>query len=677
MPTIPQITPQAVGTQQLAAPRVAPFQDQSGQQMQDAGIALARAGVVGVSAIRELQSEYDDAKIQQGDALAAEAIEKAMYAPDGGLLTLRGQAALGKVRKDKFTELDKELQRIGTTLDSDAQRKAYDLMSGQRMRDARFRADVHEAEQTRAFSIGSLEARGEILKADAINSYGTADYGKHRAAFLDVVDRLTALKGGGDDEKKAAQRQAISALVGDNVQQLVERGAVSDARSLLAREGDAIEPRIRTGLEKLVRQATVDEQSFQAARFIESKETNLVKQIEALRQLHEAEPQGFPIEVLDAAEQRLRATESTNYQNEARVGNEAMQQAEAYATKNRIKTYAQLPLEIRHNLEATGRSMATEVWLEQGMQNVTTTRGTEIMRRALDPQYLRATPLEVLQAATRSDLSRRDGDTLTAAWYEANEVPPPKGVGDAMVGMTVTRRMMEMGYLPADKDPSDIQKNRRNWVLEQVQRTLGSGAHTAAQVDEAVETALGATMGMATNQGLTGLFSTDVILPESAMTPKERQEGFYRTAYGKVPANQVNQEMQKAKQAEVDAINAARRAHNATAPADQQEALLPSSPEAVVGMLRTAQELRRIARDRAYKDAMGWMRSNRPEFGQDAWHHLPAELLAPLQATGMAPSARMDYENYDRTHDFLGRRKESWQSNPNSPMHGFASPWGR
>jgi len=107
--------------------------------------------------------------------------------------------------------------------------------------------------------------------------------------------------------------------------------------------------------------------------------------------------------------------------------------------------------------------------------------------------------------------------------------------------------------------------------------------------------------------------------------------------------------------------------------ADQRIPLLPDSPEAVVGLLRTEAEMRRIARDNAYKNAMGWMRSNRQEFGPDAWYHLPAELLAPLQATVMSAATRMDYENYDRTHDFLGRRNQ-----PDGPMNQtFGSPWGR
>ena len=83
------------------------------------------------------------------------------------------------------------------------------------------------------------------------------------------------------------------------------------------------------------------------------------------------------------------------------------------------------------------------------------------------------------------------------------------------------------------------------------------------------------------------------------------------------------------------------------------------------------------AKDKAERSAREWLQSNRGEFGKDAWHHLPDSLRADVEKYGIGERIRMNYEDYDRTHDFLGRPIQEWQSDTNSMMHQFTSPWGR
>jgi len=322
--------------------------------------------------------------------------------------------------------------------------------------------------------------------------------------------------------------------------------------------------------------------------------------------------------------------EQADYQSRARVGNETQDAAMAYATLNRVRTFEELPPQMRKALEDSGRAEPFKVYLEQGRQFGTTQRGQEILRRALDTSWLASQDLDVLKADANGNLSPDDNGNLLAMWYKSRQQKPPPGVSDSLINMTVDRRMRELGYLPVNDQPKPEQANRRNWVIESVQRALGTGPVDAKTMDAAIEQALGNTMESPTGK----------ILPESALTPAERSAGSYRTAYGNVPAKQVSEESIKAKLDDIRAVNRARSESNASNPYGPQVPLIPESNEAAVQLLRAEQEDRRVRRERAAKTAGDWLRRNRAEYGKDAWHYLPADLKDELRSNIQGGSSR-------------------------------------
>ncbi len=488
MPIIPSITPQAGGTQPLAAPAPTPFQDQTGEQLARLGRGTAIAGAAGMSVFQKLQEEYDDAKIQEGDALAAEAIEKALYSPEGGYMTLQGRAALGTARKDKFLEVDKELQRIGTTFDSDTQREAFRRMSAQRLRDAQFKADVHQATQTRAYSIGSLEGRGEILKGDAIDHYGAADFEKHKAAFLDVVDRLSDAKGLSEDERTLAHKNALGVLHGEVVQQLVGQGEVTRASELLEKEGAGIDPTMRRKLLSLVKNATVDQQSFLAAQTVSQMEPNLLKQIGILDQLAKSDENPLPIEVRDRAVARLEHEASVRNAETLRVKQEALREAQEWMSAGNELTPA-----MRTKLEETGQQWKLDAIARSGGTRTTSLYGFRTRVTITDDELLKFNSKADLFDHFFTEMDDEALDIMAAKWERAQVAAGRKRQQDAEAARKDAIKLKfdeealyhfrRLPEVPDDWDPKG--KDRRvepvqfdNWL-----RALREEANTRARKD--------------------------------------------------------------------------------------------------------------------------------------------------------------------------------------------------
>lgn len=673
LPSVQQTTSQAG---QFSAPGVVPFQDTTGQQLQQAGQAMQQSGAQVSAMAAELQDQYDEARAKEADLALAYDVDTHV----GGYLQSVGKDATGDARQKALDAVQERRRSIEAGLGNDMQRRMFRQAADSRLLRASSVSGAHEARQTRVFAGSQAAARAEAAGREAFDALMANDmkgFQDKKLLMLREVDAAATITGAGDDEKANLRLGATTQLHASIVKKLVDGGHATPARDYLEGAKDEIAPEARTQLEGLVQKATVDKQSFDAARWSSNLGGTLPEQIERLNQLVEDKSTSLPIEVRDAAEARLRSMEQVDYQSRARVGNETQDAAMAYATLNRVRTFEELPPQMRTALENSGRAEPFKVYLEQGRQFGTTQRGQEILRRALDTAWLASQDLDVLKADANANLSPEDNGNLLAMWYKSRQQKPPPGVSDSLINMTVDRRMRELKYLPIDKTPTQEQANRRNWVIESVHRALGTGPVDAKTMDEAIEKALGNTMVRETNTGLTGWFPTEVVLPESAMTPAERSAGSYRTAYGNVPAKQVSEESIKAKLEDIRAVNRARSESNASNPYGPQVPLIPESNEAAVQLLRAEQEDRRVRRERAAKTAGDWLRRNRAEYGKDAWHYLPADLKDELDRTGMGVSVRSDYEYYDRTHDFLGRPIEAWQSDPNSMMHQFSSPWGR
>ena len=668
---LPRRSTQVGGTPAFSAGQVAVPGNPAAEQARQLGQGIERAAGAGFDVVNQLQEEFNVARIKEADNRAADVFRDVV----GRYQRTVGKDATGKGREQAFTEIEERLRGIGEKLDTQDQRDAFEEQVAARMVRARGIADAHEADQIRVDAVGQAKARQDSEMLDAVGAAGDpTQFAYHRGVMLSEVDNQADLAGmTQDDPRRAlARREVLSQLHDQAVRSLVSQGRAGAARQHLEAAGDDVDPVTRGKLQGLVQQATTDEQSFGAARWVTQQHPGrLLDQIETLNQLHEADPKAFPIEARDAAEARIRSMEQVDYQVRARTGNEAVQQAQAFAGLNRIRRYEELPIDLRAALEDGGRSEPMKLWLEQGHQFITTQRGLAMLARG--PELLAGRTWEDIEAGYQEDLSPDDLKALHNEWARVNKV---QGVGEAMVSLTLNRRMQEQGWLPIGKDPSAEQTARRNWILESVRRRLGSGAADQATVDKAIEQELAETLIPLQK---TALSDTNPAVPISALTPKEREDGYYAALNGNlVPKRQVSSDMVAQRIAENIARNQARRDANRDLPVGQQIGeFLPEDTPTIVKQLVQEASNRQLARQTAHDAALKWLVfAFKGDQGKDAWHALPDGLRQRLEETGTLEKARADFETYAATHDFLGREIQPWQANPNSAMHNFSSPWG-
>lgn len=651
---IPDDGGRATGLPSFSAPEVAPGVFPQAETTQRIGQGLQRAG----EAVSLIERLYDEAKSNEAEALLSDSVREVLYHPQNGYMQQVGQAALGDARKAAFQKLRETHSKLSAGLTNGRQRRVFEEASKRILDAETLKSYEHESRQTIAFATGTEKALAISRGIDAARSYGTPQFDEHEAGMVAAVDRHTTLLGYDptSDVGKLARLKATTELHGTVVRQLVAEERVTDAASHLEKYGAQIDPQELPRLQSHVRRATVDAQSFEAAQWARGRSARLVDQIASLDQW--VAGKHLDVEVRDRAVARLRQADDDAYQQRSRDSNTALREAQALAGLQRTRSFDELPLAMRENLERAGADSAFKLWLEQGQQFVTTQRGLRLLLQAEDPTWLRAITLHELDAAAGQDLKPDDHLRLVDAWHKAHDLPAPKNVADSMVGLTLDRRMQEQGWLPLDKELSAEQTNRRNWVFERVKRALGPDSGDQDRVDKVIEATLAETL---TVGGETR--------PRTWWTNQESQEGVFLTDEGSTPAAQVSEGLVTQRLAENRERNRARREYNATAPiGGAVSELLPEDTPSIVRQLaREASNLKR-SREVAQADALRWLQSNREP--TNTWDKLPDDLRARLDRLGVLQAAKLDWDLWDQSHDFLGRR-----ISPEGPIS--TSPWGR
>ncbi len=538
--------------------------------------------------------------------------------------------------------------------------------------------DSHYRAQNVRWQADTLQARAEELVSsvgrvafemgyDPASGRLSVEAERTRSAFRDSIAELGSVLGWSKDQVEVEQRKGDSAALASVVQELVGDDRASEASKVLDLHAERIDPQVLRGLRSHVRRATVDEESFRLARAIAGTGKPLIDQLSMVDQRVGRETPievlgnqvgtapAVSVEVADATRRRLREIDADTWRDRDRRGTEALRAAQEGASLARIKSYDALPLGTRESLEATGRDATFRLWLEQGGQMVTTSRGLRLLQQAEDPAWLRSRPLEQLVAAADADLSPADQRAIVSEWHKVHGQAPPS-VDDAMVTRTLRRRMQEAGWLPVDREARADEANRYNWVLEGVHRELGPKAGPQERVDKVIEGALRETLRV-----------NGAVRPVTWWTPGERKEGAFDTPVGQVARAQVSPELVAKAAAEAAEINRARRDWNAQAPVGRQVQLLPEDTPSIVARLAVEADSIKKAREAVSTQAMRWLQANRDV---DAFERLPADLRDRLEKLDVLRSVRMDWEDWDRTHDFLGRRIV-----PEGPIS--RSPWGR
>lgn len=654
---LPRRSTQAGGTPGFGAEGVALPENLAARQAQQFGAGLERAGAAAFDVANELQQEYNTARIKEADNRAADAFRDVI----GRYRQTEGKdARLAKERV--FEELQERLQAIGEPLDTDDQRIAFQARVDDRMVQARGIADAHEAQQIRADAVGQADARKKSEMLDAVNAAGDPlQFAYHRGVMLTEVDNLADLAGMAKDDprRELAKRQELTDLHNQAVRSLINQGRTQVAAQQLAAHGAEIDAPARAQLQGLVQQAQVDDQSFGAARWSRGQGGTLVDQIERLNQFVEGGE--LSVQVLDAAEARLRSMERTEWESTARTGNEALQQAESFATLNRVGAYDELPLPLRESLETTGRDVHIKAWLAQGRQRVTTPRGIDLMLGASD-EFLLSVSRDTLEAAAATQLSVSDGRSLLNEWDRVHGAAAAAGAGggltEGLINMTVNRKLQQLGYLDPEEATTEGQRNRRDWVLERVRRDVR--ANPQRDPDQVIDAVLAETLTVGGDTK-----------PLDWWTPQERQDGVYVTPVQEVPRSQVSPDLVARRLQENRARNEARRRWlQSQPPGAAAPRMLPEDTPGIVSQLAVEVDTVNKRREAATDQAMTWLRQNRAKHmtreqythmgfrGSDVWMHLPDDFEKLLRTEGVYDAVRVQWEAFDVSHDARGRPNE-------------------
>lgn len=638
LPAQPQL-PQ-LGAQPIAGATVAPVgnatQELAGGAQEVAGLAAQLFQQQRDQEVMTRVAELDiERRKADGDVLAA-------YS------TLQGKDAVEK-RGEMMQRLEANSRRLRDGI-KDAtvaqvwarQDAALSLSSTQQL-------DSHYRRENIRWQADTQASRAELLVQDLGRvAFGegydpatgrlSAEAERTRSAYLDAVGNLGQLEGWSAERVELERRRADNVAIGQVAQQLLTQERLDEADALLKAHGDKLDLGTRQALERESQRRKDDRQAFDAARWAEQQPGNLVQQIEALNRYVEGGAMSLPVR--DAAEQRLRAAEALQWQTKMREGNAAIDEMEQFAQLNRTGTYDELPLALRQQLEATGRETAARNWFQQGGQFTTTNEGFNFLLSANDDFLLRNSRDSIVAMrhwVSPGDLAGvlRRWDTVHGA---ARDAQAKAGrLPDGLIESETMTRMQDREMLPVE-GASDEDTARYRRVVAAVKKAAAN--QPAKDPSELIDQALADT-----------LFVDERELPILAFTPKERSTGYYKTsADGQTQFAQVSDDLVRKELDRRNQENAKVRAWNQEHP-EQQLPLLATDRPTMLRELTAGVRKRESDAKTATAAAVRWMeaqvRQGRGDGGaitiDDAWHTLPNELRAALQAAGAEDMTRMQW----------------------------------
>lgn len=241
---------------------VQPFVDSTGQQIEEVGGELVRAGV-GLNRLgNQLADEINNARVKDADSAGYEFARskqlefESLVGPDA-LPTKEAQSPREKSR----IEIEKEFDRLAAGLDNDRQRMMFSKSAAHRLRNSSFAMEVHEVKQVRAYNIGRSEARAIQFGEEAISAYNPNDTSPVASQVthlaLQMMKRETRevgrLKGRSEEEIEVQIDKALDlAHAGAINKQLGEQNP-EGARKYLNQYGDELSPDMRSDLSKSIK----------------------------------------------------------------------------------------------------------------------------------------------------------------------------------------------------------------------------------------------------------------------------------------------------------------------------------------------------------------------------------------------------------------------------------------
>lgn len=312
---LPNVGSQSPATPSLSGGNVQPIQDDAGAILQQAGQGLQQLG----AATSQVEAWYDEGKAKEAENLFSDLVREKLYHPETGYLQTVGQDARGAYRKAAFDAIREGHDKLRSKLTTDRQRELFRTQAERISREASFDADMHEAKQMKAFAMGSIKAREESKRIDALRFVGTSEFDAQAGAMLEETNRFSQERGFAPDSDvaKMARLEATTKLHTDAIGSLVTAGRSGEAMAHLAKYGDQIAPEDRAQLGKIVQKAGDDSVALDAS--LRMEQTGLPLMAQRAQLLEERKAGKLTDPQFEGAWARMRVLDAEKAQQEAQA----------------------------------------------------------------------------------------------------------------------------------------------------------------------------------------------------------------------------------------------------------------------------------------------------------------------------------------------------------------------
>lgn len=379
MPRVPITTvrPQGPpGGGRFSAPGVAPVQSAAGQQIQQAGAAMLRAGGAAVSIGNHLQQQFDLARAKEADNLASDVFRTEMLS----YLQTQGKDATGERRSQAFDTIRERLDEIGQSLGTPAQRAMFREKADQRMEDALYKADKHEAQQVLVYEMAESDARATAFLHDAVEADPETDeFDVYRGSMLAELDGIADKMG---FEKDSAQRAALklektTALHAGVIDRMLYGQNVAAAREHLAAYGAEVDPKAKQLIEKTIKTAGVKDRAQRLHQDMMQQELPPLQILHAANALFEGGE--LNVEERDELMSRVARHEDFVSSMKARAATQALE-----AAKTTLLQGGELSAQDLTRLGTLGVLDQLKTWRAQGLTHKTSDAGFLFKQQARD-----------------------------------------------------------------------------------------------------------------------------------------------------------------------------------------------------------------------------------------------------------------------------------------------------
>lgn len=427
MPRVPDVALPSVGIQtgmspQFQAQQVAPMRDFTGQQLEQVGQGMT---ALGAGALR-LEDRINDSKASEADAEFGE-FQMAAWNEYKNML---GKGAID-TRKKYLEDIQKKRAEIGNRLDNSFQQDAFDRTSKWRMFQFQEKVDQHYTDQSRAYFIGTREAR---IKTN-VDAYGETQDPTLFATILEDANFIAdELQYEPQDPRRLAMQQKAQDEAHVSVLGRLTDGPsrnIGSANQYFQQNSAQMSPGLRNKIAGQLNQLSVNEDAESIARGLQTIGPIGV-QLQALNDLYDMDPT-MSTQLLDEA--RKRAIQADSNQRSARAAfvsdtTDELRQAIS-SGRARGLTVAQIldkNNELRLKVESAGLRTYADEFAANGAQTETPEGDTYFDAIRGNPDQLRKKKWPEIASQIKLIMSDRQVDLVYGMWVGANDGIPGMGV---------------------------------------------------------------------------------------------------------------------------------------------------------------------------------------------------------------------------------------------------------